>query len=121
MKKAWLITWEWHGEDNRKENKIASILNYRHSGKRVAEYMERFYVDAEFSLIERLSYAKNKKNTPYPTQFDRLERDGRVALWEGRMHCGHNPFLYGRLVQNVRVEVDSDDNEKLEWDEIPRP
>ena len=121
MKKAWLVTWEWAGKHAERKSKVASILNYRLSGKTVSEYMERHYVDSYYSLSERLSYAKSRKNTPYPAQFATVEVEGKIVPWTGRINCGHNPFLYGRLVQNIRVEVDSDGNERLEWDEIPPP
>jgi len=120
VKTAWLVTWEWVGEHAERKDKVASILNYRLSGKTVADYMEKLYVDSEFSFNERLEYAKSKY-TPYPARFDMLELDGNKAHWEGRIHCGHNPFLYGRLVQNIHVETNADGSERLEWDEIPRP
>lgn len=121
MKKAWLVTWEWVGKHAEREDKVATILNYRFSGKTVAEYMERLYVDSEYSPSDRVAYVKSRKNNPYPAKFDTLEVGGNRVTWEGRIYCGHNPYLYGRLVQNIHVEVDLNGNELLEWDEIPRP
>jgi len=119
--KAWLVTWDWAGKHAEKENKVVTILSSRLSGEAVAKYMERLYVDSEFCLSERLEYAKSRRNTPYPARFNALKIDGKMVTWAGQIHCGHNPFLYGRLVDNIHVEIDSGGNEKLKYDEIPRP
>lgn len=121
MKKAWLVTWIGTGKHAEWEGKVVSLLNYRLSDRAVADYMERHWIDSFGSPSERLAYAKSKKNTPYPAQFDTVEVDGKRVPYEGRMYCGPNPFLYGRLVQNIHVEVDEDGNEQLKWDDIPRP
>ena len=91
---------------------IVAILNYRLSGKRVREIIELIYVNECSSLGERLAYAKNKKDNPYPAQFE--------GNFEGRITCGHNPFLYARLVDDLRVEVDENGEEKLKWKERTR-
>ena len=117
MKKAWLVTWNGTGRHAEWEGKVAFILNYRLAGETVAKHIERHYIDSFGSLSERLSYAKSRKNTTYPAGFGRFNG----VTWFGQIHCGHNPFLYGRLVQNIHVEVDSDGNERLEWEEIPSP
>ena len=105
MEKAWLVTWEWSGKHAERKNKIASILNYRLSGDTVAKYMEMIYVSEYYNLRERLAYAKSREDNPYPAQFDTLEVDGRRAPWKRCIYCGHNPHLYGRLVQNIHVEL----------------
>ena len=117
MKKAWLITWDQAGGHPRQKDKIVSILSGRLSAKTVFDYVERLYVSSEYSLSDRLAYAKNRKNNPYPAQFVSING----VLWEGQITCGHNPFLFARLVKNIRVEVDSDGEEQLHWDEIPKP
>jgi hypothetical protein len=117
VKRAWLITWEWIGDHAKKENKIVSILNYRVSPRNVRDYVERLYVDSEYSFTERVEYAKSRKNNPYPAEFDRING----VPWEGRIHCGHNPFLFARFVTNLRVELNADQREHLRWEEIPRP
>ncbi len=118
MKTAWLITWEETGDHAEKSNhKIVSILNWRLSGETVRKQVEHLYVDSEYSLTERLAYARSTKNHPYPAQFERL--DGMI--WDGRITCGQSPFLYARLVGNLRVERDAKGHEKMAWDEIPPP
>ncbi len=94
MKRAWLITWEWCGDHAKKADRIASILNYRISGPKVREYVERMYVNSEYSLSERLAYAKSAKN---------------------------NPVFFFKLCWIGVIEVDSHGEQHLKWDEIPYP
>jgi hypothetical protein len=109
MKSAWLITWESLSEHLQKDNKIASILNYRRSWQQVQRHVEWLYVNSEYSLSERLAYAKSVKNNPYPSMHER-----------GHITCGHDPFLLARKVRNLHVENDSNGQEHLKWEEIPR-
>ncbi len=117
MKKAWLITWDQAGGHLRQKDKIVSILSGRLSAKTVFDYVERLYVNSEYSLSDRLAYAKNRKDNPYPAQFVSING----VPWEGQITCGHNPFLFARLVRNTRVEVDLNGDEQLCWEDIPKP
>jgi hypothetical protein len=114
---AWLITWEWIGDHAKVENKIATILNYRLSADSVREIMEQIYIDHYTSLPERVAYAKDKKNHPYPAQSARV--DG--VPWSGRIYCGRNPYLYARLVDDLHADVDKSGEETLTWKECPKP
>lgn len=107
MKSAWLITWEWLGDHAKRDDNIVSILNYRISPSKIKDFMELLYISSEYTLSEKIAYAKNSKNNPYPAQAER-----------GHITCGHNPFLHGRKVNNLRVKKDSNDNEYLEWEEV---
>lgn len=79
--------------------------------------MERIYINNYTSLRERVAYAKNKKHHPYPAQSHRING----VPWAGRMHCGRNPYLYARLVDDLSVNVDENGEETLTWKERPRP
>ena len=114
---AWLITWEWIGNHAKVENNIAAILNYRLGEDTVREIMERIYINNYTSLRERVAYAKNKRNHPYPAQSTKV--DG--VPWSGRMYCGRNPYLYARLVNDLHVDVDKNGEETLVWKERPKP
>ncbi len=113
---AWLVTWEHGGNHARPEREIAAILNPRWSGERVRDHVEWIYANATFSLAERVAYAKHKSFNPYPAEFDRL----RGAPWSGRITCGHNPYLYARLVDDLRVFHD-DGEGSVSWKERERP
>jgi hypothetical protein len=105
--KAWLVTWEWYGDNAKVEDNIAAILDSRLSGKRVRWIVELLYVNSQYILSERLHYAGRKFN-PYPA---RLE--------DGEIFCGHNPYLHARRVDDCHV-VGEPGNEKLIWKKIPK-
>ena len=114
---AWLITWECLGDHAKVENNIAAILNYRLSPSTVRNMVELIYINKLYSLTERVAYAKNKKNNPYPVQFSTLKGvPTREIMW-----CGGNPFLYARRVYGLRVKVNDNGEERLIWREVPRP
>ena len=107
---AWLITWEWLEE----KEEIAAILNYRTSPEKVREIVELLYVNEYLIEEEKIAYAKNKKNTPYPAEFERI----RGERWLGRIFCGPNPFLYARMVDDLKIEKTSG---KIIWKEREIP
>lgn len=107
MKSAWLVTWEWLGNHAKKEEKIVSILNYRYSLERVKKYIEQCYIDSEYLLVDKLSCAKSANNNPYQAESSSGDK----------ITCGHNPFLFARIVHNVKIEKDINDNETLVWEE----
>jgi len=140
---AWLITWEWLADYAKFENEatvilksrfpdetvreiiellyvnnnVAAILNYRLSGYTVREFVERLYINNYGSLSQRVAYAKNKKNNPYPAQPHSING----VPWLDRIICGHNPELYARLVDDIRVHIDENGKEVLTWKERPMP
>lgn len=115
----WLITWEWRGDRAkvREEEKIACILNYRLSGETVRGITELLYVNSQYNLGERLSYAKNKQNNPYPAELELVEG----GQWLGSIQCGHNPWLHARMVEDLGVVADESSEERLTWKERPKP
>ena len=112
--KAWLVTREWAGDCAAAEEKdrIVAVLNSRLSAERVREIVELLYVNATYSLSERLEYANRKQFNPYPAQF------GWTA---GEVTCGHNPWLYARIVDQLQIERDEAGEEKLTWQPPSRP
>ena len=112
--RAWLVTWEWAIARAPVEDKvrIAAVLNSRLSAERVREIVEILYVNATYSLLERLGYANRKQFNPYPAQF------GWTA---GEVTCGHNPWLYARIVDQIQAERDEAGGEKLTWQPPSRP
>ena len=113
----WLVTWEWAGGHAKRENKVAAVLSGRLSDERVRELVEFIYVKEEFSLRERIAYAKNKRNNPYPAIFGSIEG----IPYGGMITCGHNPFLYARKVDSLSVEVGEDGERELTWQERHLP
>jgi predicted GNAT family N-acyltransferase len=115
--KAWLVTWEWIGDHAKRDDKVAAIFNPRFSAERVRELVEFLYLTQNSTLSERMNWARDKNLNPYLAQFHTL--DG--VPWQGQIHCGHNPFLFARLVDDLAVECDAEGNERATWRERPKP
>jgi hypothetical protein len=114
---AWLVTWQWVGDHAKPERKIAAILNPHWSPDRVREYVEFMYVNSHYSISERIAYAKNRSFNPYPAKFACVND----IPWNGQITCGHNPWLFARLVDNLAATGEPDDEEKVVWTERPKP
>jgi hypothetical protein len=110
--RAWLVTLE----STDKPPQVVSVFKAQRSADFVREYMEQYYIDTYYSVQEKLLYAQSRKNNPYPATFEKLNG----VPWQGRITCGHNPFLYGRLVQKLRV-LSAPDGNVLTWEESPIP
>ena len=118
MKSAWLGTWEGTQEDGKR---VAFILNYRLGGEAIREFVERLYVSTVYGPIDQLSYAKNRRKTPYPAAFGQIQsKDGKYHRWGGQISCGHNPFILARLVNNLHIIKNDEQNHELVWEERPR-
>ena len=115
--RVWLITWDWMGDHAKPKKKIAAILNPRWSPDKVREYIEFIYANSEYSFSERIAYANNRKFNPYPAEFMRI----KGIKWTGQITCGDNPWLFARKVDNLLVVGDTDDEDSVVWDEIPKP
>jgi hypothetical protein len=114
---AWLITWEYAGEHAKPERKIAAILNPRWSSDHVREYMELLYTSLCYTISERIAYAKNRSFNPYPAEY---QRENGIP-WQGQITCGHNPWLFARLVDDLAAKGDPDEEEQVQWSERPKP
>ena len=101
MADAWLITWEGTRSPH---GKIAAVFNYRKKDKTVAEFMEQLYCAFEYTDADKVRFADHPRENPYRSEIENF----------GRINCGHNPYLYGRCVSNIRVEEGA-----VCWDEPP--
>jgi hypothetical protein len=81
------------------------------------ELVEFLYIQDTASLSEKQSWATNKDRNPYPAKFGALN----AVPWQGEIYCGHNPWLFARLVDDLTVEVDESGNEQATWTERARP
>lgn len=116
-KTAWLITWEWTGDHAKPDQKIVSVQSSRLSPERVRDYVERLYASMRYTPCEKLAYAVAPRKNLYRAQFDSV---GGVP-WQSRITCGHNPWLYARLVMDIRLVDALDGPGRLDWKEIPPP
>ncbi len=111
--KAWLATWEGTEEDG---SKVAFILPPRWSADRIKEYTTWFYVLHGSNLVDQYSFAKHPKQTPYPAEYAGHPQLPQVK-WQGRIVCGHNPYLKVRKVNDLEVINDR----QVNWQELPEP
>jgi hypothetical protein len=104
--KAWLVTWEWLSNEATVADHIAAILNSRWSIQRVAQTVEFLYIKGTACASDMAAYARRSTSQPY-----RVEGD-----FNGRMTCGHNPWLFARLVSNLKVSIDPETRlETIAW------
>jgi len=106
--KAWLITWDWTGDAAAVADVVVGVLNPRWGDRRVADMVEFLYSNTTANISELAHYAKRPSNNPY-----------RAEIRNGRIHCGHNPFLYARIVSDLKIEIGSDGKESITWKEPP--
>ena len=92
---AWLVTWEWAGDHARVDEPIAAILSPRFSEERVGAIVEVIYGTHSLTVTELAMYASKRDDNPYRAQWH-----------QGHCQCGHNPWLFARKVDNVRVSRD---------------
>lgn len=115
--KAWLITWEWFGNHAAVDEKVVDILSARRSAEWVREYLGRLYAVHHSSPTEMMRCAaySNPESPRYPARYVHIA-DGKIS-YAGRIHCGDNPYLFARLVNNLEIDQDG----RIDWDEIPVP
>lgn len=106
--KAWLITWDWSGDAAAVADVVVGALNPRWGNKRIADIVEFLYSNTTANISELAHYAKKPSNNPY-----------RATNRNGRIYCGHNPFLYARIVTDLKIKINSEGKESITWMEPP--
>ena len=98
--KAWILTIE-----NGKTDNVLLVLNSRLSSKNVKMIAENLYSVFNHSIIDQINRFKYK--------IDQAEYcEGHQRL----IHCGHNPPIFARLVDNLQVRKECDQTE-IKWKE----
>ncbi len=76
--------------------------------------MELLYAASQYCPAEKLDLLVHN---PYPAELNSIHG----VPYDGQIHCGHNPFLYGRLVDDLRRKEPDSPDSLLLWDERPLP
>jgi hypothetical protein len=97
---AWLVTWNGTGPQKPARDRIAAILNPRWSSERVRRIVEVLHNVTNYSLGEQAGYANNYAFNAHPAKYERV--DGVQHL--GFITCGHNPYLFARLVPDLKIQ-----------------
>ena len=109
--KAWIITWQ--DSQGTEHEPVVMVLNGMMGIKRVQWYVETMYIEKMSSDAEKYDSARPKRSRKiaFPAEVT------KTVNGEAHIHCGHNPWLFARLVNDLRVETDIDDVETLKWKE----
>src|SRR5208282_4781748 len=113
--KAWLVMWEWVGDHAAVADPIVDILSARKSVEYMRDHLDRLHNLKCMSLGERTAMARyNQPMRPvYPAQVVRPANRSSPP----EIHCGHNPWLVARLVQNLTVETNpTTGEESVNWE-----
>lgn len=115
-KRAWVISWKnaTTGEDT-----FVSILSSRYSGSRIKKLVEQVYADQTYTWEDRVRFAQGRRYESDRARFFsfRPPPEGPGSSYAGMIECGHNPFLYARLVTDVVVKSTPDGDEEITWKE----
>jgi hypothetical protein len=128
-RKAWLVTWDWAGDHAAMPERevVAAVLRPQTSPDTVKRIVELLYAAREYNPADKLD---TLIRNPYPARFNTVTieqrmPDGTVFTqrppYTGQIVCGHNPFLYARLVDNLRVADTENPDTGLAWDERIAP
>ena len=96
---------------------VITILNYRLSNRTVGVIMERLYVQRREGLRGLLEYTRTgKARSPWQnTTLDGIP-------WGEELICGSGDrFFWARKVENLKVHIDENGDEKFTWTERKRP
>lgn len=113
--KAWLVTWQELGNSEIEEERLVAIFSARRGPERIKNFMEDYYQVAFFDANEMSECARYNRptNPAYPAEYMKITSNN--ISFRGRITCGHNPFLYGRLVNSLVVSPSGE----VTWKEIP--
>jgi hypothetical protein len=111
---AWLVTWEWMGQHAAVEKPLIAILDRRIGYARISDFVRWTYASS-LSAYDWLDALKTRRFAYEPVR-------GTVGgiPCDFEMSCGHNPWVFARLVKNVRVQGNGD-GAKLCWDRWTLP
>jgi len=104
-----LITWEYAADASAVADDIAGILPRQWGAHRVMRFVEWHYAVAISTVTELASYAARPSRNPY-----------RAREVDGRISCGHHPWLEARIVADLVVETNEDLFEIVSWKEPDR-
>ena len=109
--KAWIITWD--NSQGTGDDSVVMVLNRRMGIERVRWYVEMIYIEKMSSDGEKYDSARPKRNRRIAFAAEVT----KTVNGEAHIHCGHNPWFFARLVDDLRVETDDDGAEMLKWKE----
>jgi hypothetical protein len=119
---AWLL--EWRREDptaDERDRRIVGIFSPRWSHQRIGDLAMGIFCAARLVPGEMRSRMLLGREAPGQAQWAKLKHQmwgkERTIEWHGRFTIGGDPYMFGRLVRNLKEPQLG----KLTWDELPPP
>lgn len=113
--KAWLVTWQWIGDHAQVGDPLVAILSSRKSDRAVSEFVEQYYLMASATAGEMAYYMNRRRKLPHKARTPEIINE---IPHGGRIRCGADPYIYARLVTDLRIEeLDDEDVEIITWRE----
>lgn len=112
---AWLVTWEPSADLDR--DAIAAVFSSRTGAENVRRMVELLYSYSEHCAIDKINRGTLPSYNPHPATFVSISG----VPWQGQIQCGYNPFLFARLVDELRIECKADGVEQAIWIDRPKP
>jgi hypothetical protein len=105
---AWLLTWKWYQSEPKET--VAAILSARKGDQSVSELMELLVLRSISGCASAAYYANRRRELVYkamtPLAINSVPHGERIL-------CGHDPWLYGRKVKSLKIELDRTTNEEI--------
>ena len=73
-------------------DRVLDFLDPNEDIEFVRRFVEHKYAELSYTLEERLRWTRNPADNPY-----------RATVARGEVHCGHNPWLRARIVDNLQL------------------
>jgi hypothetical protein len=90
---AWIVTWDWSGEHAAMDRpEILAFFPADTDISFIRQFVENLYAEKTFTLDERVRWTANPDANPY-----------RATVTRVHVHCGHNPMLFARVVDDLEM------------------
>ncbi len=111
---AWLITWESTTKNKIPIDPLVAIFSSKKSKRWIKEYVENIYLFNYYLPTDWVYYANRRKLFPDKA----IEHP--IPYGNGGFCCGANPWLLARIVSELKIESNDNDNfEIISWREPP--
>ena len=93
---AWIGTWDGTGAHVKVDStEVVGFFGPTAHIDYVRQQVEWMYAEKNYTLEERIAWTKDPSKNPY-----------KGTIEGDFVHCGHNPFLKARIVDNLVLQQD---------------
>jgi hypothetical protein len=90
---AWIVTWDWSGDHAAMDRpEILAFFPPSTDIGFIRQFVENLLAEKTFTLDERVHWTANPDVRPY-----------KATVEKGHVHCGHNPMLFARIVDDLAI------------------